>query len=143
MRRMIALAMLAVCLVAGSATAGSRGRTVEQAYQPVEADPTVPQGGIHSSSSATFRTRARERFVSVTIQDDSGLAVPAEVRQDVDGDEEADVSHTFCGSTPDAVAIEPGVAVEVVRFTGSCNDVTDPAGYGSWTTGTVTATFSR
>jgi hypothetical protein len=143
MRRTIALATLTVCLAAGSAAAGANGRTVKQAYQPVEADPTVPQGGIHSSSSGTFRTRARERFVTVTIQDDSGLTVPGELRQDVDGDDEADFSQAFCGSTPDRVAIEPGVPVEVVRLTGSCNDLTDPTGYGGWTAGTVTVVFSR
>lgn len=63
--------------------------------------------------------------------------------QDLDGDGEADTTHEFCGSTPDAVAIEPGVPVKVVRLEGTCNGLTDPTGYGVWTTGTVTATFAR
>lgn len=143
MKRAISLAVLISTLVGGSAVAGTSGRTVERPYQPVEADPTLPEGSVKSTSSVTFRTRATERSVTVAIQDDSGLTVPGEVRQDVDGDGEADMVEEFCGSTPDAIAVEPGVPVTVVRITGSCTDVTDPTGFGTWTKGTVTATFAK
>ena len=143
MRRAIPLAILVTCLAAASAAAAPAGRTVERAYEPVEVSPSFPQGGIHSSSSVTFRTRSQERLVTVTIDDDTGLTIPGRITQDVDGDGAADTTHEFCGSTPDAVAIEPGVPVKVVRLHGSCNGLTDPTRYGSWTTGTVAATFER
>jgi hypothetical protein len=90
-----------------------------------------------------FRARPQESLVTVAIADDSGLPVPARVTQDLDGDGAADTTHEFCGSTADAVAIEPGVPVEVVRLEGSCEGLTDPTRYGARTTGTVTATFVR
>lgn len=143
MRRTIPLGILVTCLAAASAGAASGGRTVERSYEPVEVSATFPQGSIRSSSSVTFRTRPQESLVTVAITDDSGLKVPARVTQDADGDGEADTTHEFCGSTADAVAIEPGVAVKVVRLEGSCSELRDPTQYGAWTTGTVTATFSR
>lgn len=79
--------------------------------------------------------------MTVTIQDDSGLAVPARITQTVDGGRE--VAHEFCGATAKPVAIDPSAAVKVVRYHGSCDDdSTDPTRFGTWTNGTVTATFA-
>lgn len=142
MRRAITLAMLVSCLATGSVLAAPGGRTVERPYEVAETTADFPQGGIRSTSSATFRTRSNERFVSVVIQDDSGLAVPASITQDLDGDDEADTTYDFCGSTEHPVAVEPGVPVTVVREYGSCGAAEDPSQYGVWTTGTVTATFT-
>lgn len=143
LRRALAMLTLTLCLAGGSGFAAEQGRTVEREYQPVEADASFPQGGVHSRSSVTFRVRAHETSVTVAIQDDSGLVVPGEVRQDRDGDGESDLVREFCGSTSDPIAIEPGVAVTVVRMHGWCDELTNPTQYGSWTTGTVTATFAR
>lgn len=142
MRRAIALALSTVCLLAGAAAAATGSRTVSRTYEPVVVSPSFPQGGVQSSSTMTLRTRAHEHYVTVAIQDDSGLTVPGEIRQDLDGDDEADTTYEFCGSTPAPVEIEPGVRVTIAMLTGSCGDETDPSSYGVWTTGTVTATFS-
>lgn len=142
MRRAMPLAILVSCLATGSVMAAQTGRTVERSYQVIETAPEFPQGGIRSSSTMEFRTRAHEHFVTVTVQDDSGLMVPATVTQDVDGDDTDDMSYDFCGSTEDPVAVEPGVPVKVALSHGSCNGVDDPSQYGGWTTGTVMATFT-
>ena len=139
MRRTLGFTLLTICLLAGWASAGETGRTVERAYQPAY----VGAGSIYSSNGVHFKARAAERFVSVTIEDDSGLPIPARVAQDLDGDRRDDVNHEFCGSTAEPVAIEPGARVSVWMAHGSCNDVTDPSSLGGWTTGTITATFSR
>ncbi|HEX2295671.1 MAG TPA: hypothetical protein VHN37_10225 [Actinomycetota bacterium] len=143
MRRTIPIAILTVVLAAGSALAGASGRRVEREYRPAETHPSFPQGGIRSSSTVTFRPRAHERSVMVVVQDDSGLVVPGQVLQDLDGDGDADRTHEFCGSTSEAVAIDPNAPVKVARYHGSCDDPADPMQLGAWTKGTVTATFTR
>lgn len=143
MRRVvIGVALLSVLVAAGSAVAGSSGRTVERTYQAAETDPSFPQGGVHSYSSVRFRPRAGESRVMVSIQDQSGRAVPAAIEQDADGGR--DIVHHFCGSTARPVAIASRAPVEVVRYHGFCDDdPSDPTRGGAWTTGTVTATFSK
>ncbi len=143
MRRMFGLALLTSCLIAGAAGAGASGRTVERSYEPVYVESGVPAGTTSHSNGVTFRTKASERFVSVTIEDQSGLAIPARIAQDVDGDDVDDLEHEFCGTTSGPVAITPGVPVDVWMSHGTCDGVTDPTSAGGWTTGTVTATFSR
>ena len=143
MRRAIPFAILVSCLAGGPVVAAPTGRTVERPYQVAETTADFPQGGIRSTSTLTIRTRSHEHFVTVAIRDDSGFVVPASVTQDVDGDDEADMSYDFCGSTEDPVAVEPGVPVKIVRTYGSCNGVDDPSQYGVWTNGSVTATFTR
>lgn len=142
MRRTLTLALLATGLVAGSAQAGTAPRTVDRSYQPVYVEPAGTAGGVHSTNGVTFRTRANERFVTVTIEDQSGLTIPAHLAQDVDGDGDDEVRHELCGSTSAAVAIHPGVPVTVWMDHGTCDEA-NPATAGGWTTGTVTATFSR
>jgi hypothetical protein len=143
MRRTLTIALSALCLAAGSASAAAPARTVNRSYQPAYVEPGGTAGSIHSSNGVAFRTRANERFVTVTIEDASGLPIPARVAQDVDGDREDDVAYEFCGSTAQPVAIQPGVPVTVWMSHGTCDDVTNPSSGGGWTTGTVTATFSR
>ncbi len=134
--------VLTICLVAGPAAAGSSGRTVQRTYQPAYVDPGFPEGGISHSNGVTFRTRANERFVSIQIEDQAGLPTPARVTQGENEhpDHEYDVDEEFCGSTTEPIAIRPGTPITVWMSHGTCDGGTTA---GGWTTGTVTATFSR
>lgn len=141
MRRAL-FALLTICLVAGPAAAGSSGRTVQRTYEPAYVDSGYPQGGISHSNGVTFRTRANERFVSIQIEDEAGLPIPARVTQGANEhpDHAYEVDESFCGSTEEPIAIRPGMPVEVWMSHGTCDESST---VGGWTTGTVTATFSR
>lgn len=139
MRRAL-LTLLAIGLVAGPAAAGSSGRIVQRTYQPAYVDPGFPAGGISHSNGVAFRVRPDERFVSIRIEDESGLPIPARITQGEaeHPDHEYDVDEEFCGSTAQPVAISPGTPIKVWMSHGTCGGAV-----GGWTTGTVTATFSR
>lgn len=139
MRRSALLVLVFVCLGGASAAAGQGGRVVDKTYQTAEVD---PGGSIRSSNGVTFRPRATERFVAVTIEDASGTAVPARVTQDLDGDGKPEVESKFCGATDQPVEIEPGVPVTVWMEIGTCDGPASGSA-GAWTQGTMTATFSR
>lgn len=137
MRRSALLVLVFVCLGAATAGADPGGRVVDKTYQAAE----VQSGGsIRISSGVTFRTRAAERFVEVTIEDATGATVPGRVTQDADGDGENEVEAKVCGATDGPVEIRPGVPVTVWMETGTCNGGTEA---GTWTQGTMTATFFR
>ena len=80
-----------------------------------------------------------ERFVSVEIKDDAGMAVSAAVGQDPEGDGTVTTT-AFCTKTDKPLPIEPGIEVVVFVYVGPC---TTPAGPALATQGTVTATFSN
>ena len=85
----------------------------------------------------------KERFVSVTVEDDLGTDVYASVIQDTneDGNYLAadDLTVGFCGSTAEPVEIEPDKAVSVWVWQGPGPN---PPCAGGASAGTVTATFS-
>ena len=82
---------------------------------------------------------AGERFVSINIKDDSGMAVSAGAGQDPEGDNTYTAT-PFCTKTDKPLPIEPGLEVIVFVYVGPC---TSPAGPALATQGTVTATFSN
>ena len=141
MRRTLTMALFALCLVAASAQAGPAARTVQRSYQPAYVEPGAA-GSIHSSNGVEFRTRANERFVTIAIEDQSGLTIPARVTQGTSEhpDHEYDVDQEFCGSTSEPIAIQGGQPVTVWMSHGTCGGGQTA---GGWTTGTVTVTFSR
>jgi hypothetical protein len=85
----------------------------------------------------------KERFVSVTVEDDLGTDVYASVIQDTneDGNYLAtdDLTVGFCGSTGEPVEIEPDKAVSVWVWQGPGPNPPCPGGASS---GTITTTFS-
>lgn len=137
MRRYALPVLVFVCLGAAGAAADPGGRVVDKTYQGVEVD---PGGSIRVSTGVTFRPRATERFIEVTIDDATGTTVPGRVTQDADGDGENEVEEKLCGATDRPVEIQPGVPVTVWMKTGTCNGGTAA---GTWSQGTMTATFSR
>jgi hypothetical protein len=95
--------------------------------------------GEHNIGGVNFPTGSGERYVSIEIEDTTGMDVSAAVGQDPEGD--GTVTTTpFCTSTAEPVPIDPGLEVTVFVFVGPC---TDPAGPALATQGTVTATFSK
>ena len=142
MRRGIAAVLSLICF--GTVAAASpTGRTVEKPYQVIEAVIDPPQNlYLHGRHGVPIRTRAGERFVDITIVDVTGWKVPATVFQDKGDDGITESSHAFCGATDRPVPIVPKIPIIVYLGEGSCS-ATDVLGYGSYTKGTITATFSR
>lgn len=138
MKKIIALAALILVLSAAVGQAAPGQRVVEKDYEPVYFIPSGTAGSIYASNGVRFRPKAGERFFSVAITDSTGLPVPARIEQDTDGDEEPDIQHEFCGATDSPVEIVPDAQVVVWMIDGTCGDAV-----GGWTTGVMTATFTR
>lgn len=139
MKRALALATALLCVGALGVEARTAGRTVEKQYEPVTVTGGFPTGSIHSSNGVWFRARANESKVMVAIEDATGSTVPAKISY---GDPKDDKYHEFCGATKAPVSIEPGAPVAVWMSHGSCGGV--PGGeLGGWTSGTITAIFSK
>jgi hypothetical protein len=117
-------------------------RSVSAAYSAADGvaarTGTASCDGGDGSACFVFPVRAGERFVSVTIQDDSGAPVFAWLQQDRDGDGAADGEwQGFCGASP-AMRLGTGAVVRVLLDVGTCDDEAS-----SPSQGTITATFSR
>ena len=146
MKTMVAL-VAAICLVAAAPAAGAaKSRKVTEEYSMASgafiSHGGSPGGEAHwtlGSEYAQFRAAARERAVSLSVEDASGGAVRAHVHIDQDGDGKLDKQLDFCGSTTDPIAVKPGAVIEVGTIVGTCDDTTPSI----VTEGTITATFSR
>ena len=89
-------------------------RTATAAYDsPAIGHPDVAVGCLGANGCATFATGPTERFASFKVTDSSGLPVYVNGGQDLDGDQLADTSFSFCGSTDAPVAIEPGYEINL------------------------------
>ena len=136
------IALLALGLLVGSiaspAAAGKKkGRVAEADYAAPAAFQWNPTGDANIGG-VSFPTAANENFVSLEIEDVSGMPVSAAAGQDPEGD--GTVSTTrFCGAI-EKLPIEPGLDVTVFVFPGPC---TSPPAPGFATQGTVTATFTK
>lgn len=86
---------------------------------------------------------AKEKFVSVSIEDGLGTDVYASVIQDTNEDGNFlatdDLTVNFCGAMSEPVELEPGKAVSVWVWQGPG---ANPPCVGAASSGTVTATFS-
>jgi hypothetical protein len=116
-------------------------RKADAAYDtPAIGHPDVVVGCSGSNGCAAFGIGANEHFASFTIEDSLGQPVYATAGQDLDGDNLADNSFSFCGSTEEPVAIEPGYAINI--FIGE-GPGTSPACVGASSSGVVHGTFSN
>lgn len=144
MRRIVPIGVVVVAAVAGvaaDAAPARRGATAE--YLTAGGIVGVTSGDTYVNGvpygSVTFATRAHERTFDVRVTDDSGLAVAAEVVQDVDGDSTPDTTlATFCGSVRDVRLKRPGRPVLVYLLAGECG-----SGVSAPTRGVVAAQFVR
>ena len=143
----VAVAMLLVGSLTVPAHAGKKAKP-----RKLEIKYTEPAHGTHGvgvcfegTSCAFFGDpMLKERFISVTVEDDLGTDVYATVIQDTneDGNYLAadDLAVGFCGSTEEPVEIEPdkGVSVWVWQGPGA-----SPPCPGVASAGTITATFTN
>ena len=107
--------------------------------------PAIGAAGIGVCSPGTigcvdFATASGERKVSVEIVDSAGTPVFASVSQDLNGDNQADVSTDICGKSDGAIPIEPGFGVTVFIWEGPGANPVCP-GFAS--SGTINLTFSK
>lgn len=140
MRTIIAIATVATVMLGSTATAGKTQREETDDYLGAGIAGVV---GINSQSlidlgSAHFRGGS-ERFVSVTIADETGSSILGEVAQNLDSDAAPEISHFFCGETTKPLRVKPRVDVVVYLYSGRCEngDLSIPI------SGTVTATFTK
>ena len=127
----VALATTLLLLSIAPAAGGPRQRTENVPYD-TPAGNVMDTLWVEVSGAPEASPLAREKFVSVTLQDDSGRPVAAMLHQ---GDEELGA---FCGSTEEPVRLANREPVHVHIFTGpGCSDVSTA------TKGTATFTFTR
>jgi hypothetical protein len=140
-KRLLALTVALAVVALPAASQAKRSRTDSGEYNAVVAntDPAGPSAQGHITNGVAFTPRAGERFVSIVVQDESGLPAPAVVGQDLDGDGVDDVTQDICGQSASPIAFKRGIDVVVWAQEGPCEDGT----MGAATFGTVTATFTR
>ena len=95
--------------------------------------------GEHNIGGVSVPTAMGENFVSVEIEDMTGMPVSAAVGQDPEGDGTVTTTD-FCTSTEEPLPIDPGLEVVVFVFVGPC---TSPPGPAFATQGTVHVTLSN
>ena len=141
------LAVLAVSLlvlagsIAGTAVGATRRPRTETAeYTAGGINGLLGVGWEGMNVGSVWFPPGSERYVSVEIVDDNGLAIWGRVAQDLDGDDYPDITHDFCGGTDGPVRIEPQVQVAIVLYNGVCPGGNSPS---IATSGTVTGTFSK
>jgi hypothetical protein len=88
-------------------------------------------------------TAPNEKFLSAEVTDQHGQPVFVSVSADTDGDNSDDASYeSFCGSTEEAIAIDPGVEVHLwVGLTPDSGFVGCAPGIA--TSGTISVTLSN
>jgi hypothetical protein len=139
--RPLLVAPLAVALLAAPATAAPRRtpvRTIVAQYT-VSGVGGVIRGGAGAQGSTVGAVyvplRASERYVRVSLSDDSGMSASAEIALDLDGDELADeYLATFCGETENPVRIPRSDATLIVYpVVGRCGGTASSATQGTAT----------
>ena len=139
MRRLLLVATLLATAAASTASAAPmRVRKMVKPYVTPGgvAGVIAGTGNLNGTEvgGATFRIRPTDRAIALTLVDDSGQPVAAEIRLDRDGDGSNDESYgPFCGKLP-ATAIPGGTELVVSLQLGTCG----AAGASAPTKGTVT-----
>jgi hypothetical protein len=116
-------------------------RKATAAYDsPAIGHPDVAVGCVGANGCAVFAVGAKERFAAFNVTDSAGQAVYVNGGQDLDGDQFADTSFSFCGSTDGAIPIEPGYEINLFISAAPGGGTSPCAGVG--TSGTVDGQFS-
>ncbi|MGH2807554.1 MAG: hypothetical protein ACRDKT_09775 [Actinomycetota bacterium] len=130
--RLLAVAVLSCISVGSLALPGAAGegrsmprnaakRTSYAAYNYVAG--SSDEGVTYNVyTPVVFDVGARERWATITIHDDSGLPVPAELGQDHDGDGIAEETRSICGTTGKPMNIMPRHDLVVTVQPGPCTD---------------------
>lgn len=143
---MLLTASLAVgAFTAPMAVAGKKKKAVIRkataSYDtPAIGHPDVAVACSGANGCAAFGVGPKEHFAAFKVTDDAGLPVYVNGGQDLDGDNLADTSFSFCGSTPKPVAVEPGYTINLFISAAPGGGTSPCAGVG--TSGTVDGLFS-
>lgn len=130
----LALATVLTVVAVGPATGASRSRTETVAYERTSGAhlSDVVWAEVAAGDLPEATPRAREKSVSITLEDDSGRPIAGVVHQ---GEQELG---DICGATDAPIALVSREPVHVHLYAGpGCADVSVP------TAGTVTFTFTR
>ncbi len=145
MRRSLVVGTAAALVVVGAVAGTGNAQAGRQKVQRQESTGyvggrgTVPGGAPEIYlDEGVFETLAYERHVSVEINDRTGQAVAALVRQDADADGVWEVEEAICGTTDDPVRIAGGADVVVKVQPGPCADGTPAV----MTSGSIAVTFT-
>ena len=132
-------AALALAALPGFAQAGRRAtRTESGTYYAGGIQGVIGVNSAAQESVGGVRlTGGAERFVSISVEDATGLPISGEIGQNLDSDASPEISYMFCGATEKPVKINPNVEVFVYLYEGTCG--TDPS---LPTSGEVVAEFS-
>jgi hypothetical protein len=129
----IVVAVLAMASMSGVGNAGGDGmpKNVKSRYLSGGYNYFAASSGdgaeYNVADPVIFDVMKKERWASVLIQDTTGRPAPAQVGQDLDGDEVVDETWDVCGATETPVAITPGKPLYVSVAPGACGDGTEPA----------------
>lgn len=137
----ILVALLVVALPASASPSGDRTRTGKYNALVGRIDESGPSAEGSFSNAVTFTLREGERYISVAIEDRTGLPVRAVVVQKRVGSNGPSyvVEQEICGRTKAPIRIRAGLDVSVLVQEGPCAD----GSLGGATFGIVRATFSR
>jgi hypothetical protein len=142
-KRSLAVLADTVVLALPIASQAGRARTDSGEYNTVTVnlDETEPAANGHFTNGVTFMPLPKERFISVVVEDRSGLPTRALVIQETETDGEPNylLKEEICGQSVGPIEITRGVDVTVLTQEGFCEDGTQAVA----TFGTVTATFTR
>ena len=130
----LALSTVVTLVAIGPATGATRTRTETVAYERASGAHLDQKVWVEIAAGDLPEAQplAREKSVSITLEDESGRPIAGVVHQ---GDEQLG---ELCGSTDAPLALVSRKPVHVHVFSGEgCTDVSVP------TSGTVTFTFSR
>ena len=144
MRKLVTVLIACFLLTAllAPASGAPAGRQVSREYtmsHGVIAFNTAQAHWTLGAAYEVFRPNPGERFVALSITDDSGMPARGHVHMDADGDGKLDKIEDFCAETPQPIAVGEAKKIEVGVIFGSCPD-DSPA---IVTQGTVTATFTK
>jgi hypothetical protein len=133
-----------VALIVPAGASATHSRTVHRSYTaPVgvqgQLAGVVTYNGAIVLGGFDVKTSPRDKFVNVTLADQSGLPVPAELAEDVSGNGNMNTLATFCTHSPGAVRLQhPGANLVVYVLAGTC--ATTPS---APTTGSGDVTLTR
>ena len=145
MKRLIALSMV-LGLIFGSVATAEAGKKKKPTKKTREVTATYAAPGAFYLNSngqniggVEIATGAEDLFMTIDIQDVTGLPVSAGWGQDDNGDGQVEITF-ICDGIEEPISILPGVSVTVFILPGPC---VEPPGPGFATTGDVVATFSN
>jgi len=145
MRKLIVVLLSAALATSALAAPGAAGKKKARKATATYDSPAIGSGdatGICSGANGCveFPIGAKERAISLVIEDSSGLPVYATVGQDTDPSNNfTETIGRFCGATEEPFPVEPGIPVTIwlLALPGA-----SPPCPGGATSGTVKATIS-